>query len=73
MALLYEGASEEWESFLDVTNYIFSTIFLVEAILKLYVYRKSYFETGWNKFDFFVVVSSLFDIGMKFLPQGGDN
>ena len=56
-----------------MTNYIFSAIFVVEAALKLFVYRKAYFGTGWNKFDFFVVVSSLFDIGMKFLPQGGDN
>ena len=73
MALIYEGASEEWQQFLDVTNYIFSAIFVVEAALKLFVYRKAYFGTAWNKFDFFVVVSSLFDIGMKFLPQGGDN
>ena len=55
-------------SFLDVTNYIFSSIFLVEAILKLFVYRVAYFGTAWNKFDFFVVISSLFDIGMKFVP-----
>jgi hypothetical protein len=73
MALIFEGASQEWLAFLDLTNYIFSSIFLVEAILKLFVYRSAYFGTAWNKFDFFVVISSLFDIGMKFLPEGGDS
>ena len=63
----------EFVEFLRVTNYFFSAVFLVEAIMKLFVYRWAYFYTGWNKFDFFVVISSLFDIGMKFLPQGGDN
>ena len=71
MALSYEGASETWESFLEITNYIFTTIFLVECILKLIAYKKAYFGTNWNRFDFFVVVSSLIDIGLKFLPQSG--
>ena len=73
MALIYEGASQEWLEFLDFTNYIFSAIFFVECILKLFVYRSAYFGTAWNKFDFFVVISSLFDIGMKFLPDAGDS
>ena len=73
MALAFEGSSGQWNAFLDVTNYIFSATFFVEAVLKLYAYRAAYFETGLNKFDFFVVISSLFDIGMKFLPQGGES
>ena len=69
MALSYEGASETWESFLEITNYIFTAIFLAECILKLIAYKKAYFSTNWNRFDFFVVVSSLIDIGLKFMPQ----
>ena len=60
--------------FLKVTNYFFSAVFLVEAILKLFVYRWAYFYTGWNKFDFFVVASSLVDLGLEVImpkPEGG--
>ena len=74
MALDHEGASPGMISFLRVSNYIFSAIFLVEAILKLYVYRWAYFKTGWNKFDFFVVVSSVLDLSVEMIlptPEGG--
>ena len=70
MALDHQGASPGMLNFLKVTNYIFTTIFLLECILKLYVYRKNYFKTGWNKFDFFVVSSSLIDLGLELsLPE----
>jgi len=66
MALDHEGASPGMVNFLKVTNYFFTTVFLVECVLKLYVYRRAYFGTGWNKFDFFVVGSSLIDLGLEF-------
>ena len=68
MAFSYEGAPDNWVNFLEVTNYIFTVIFLLEAILKLFAYGKSYFDTAWNRFDFFVVVSSLFDVALNFMP-----
>ena len=74
MALDHEGAGESWLAFFSVTNYIFTTIFFVEAILKLYVYRLPYFKTAWNKFDFFVVCSSLIDLAIELSlpkPEGG--
>lgn len=74
MALDHEGASPGMLSFLAVTNYIFTAIFFLECVLKLYVYRMPYFKTGWNKFDFFVVGSSLIDLGLEFslpTPEGG--
>ena len=73
MALSYEGSPEGWVDFLEVTNYIFTAIFIVEATLKLFAYGKSYFDTAWNRFDFFVVVSSIFDIGLKFMPTSSDS
>ena len=60
--------------FLKVSNYFFTAVFFVEACLKIYVYRSHYLKTGWNKFDFFVVVSSLIDLTLEFLlpkPEGG--
>jgi len=75
MALSYEGSSDGWNRFLDVTNYIFTVIFIVEASLKLFAYGRSYFDTAWNRFDFFVVVSSIFDVGLQLMPstdEGGE-
>ena len=73
MAFSYEGAPEGWVNFLEGTNYIFTAIFFVEATLKLFAYGKSYFDTAWNRFDFFVVISSLFDIGLKILISAEGN
>ena len=69
MAMSYEGASENWNNFLEISNYIFTAIFFVEACLKLFAFGKSYFDTAWNRFDFFVVVSSLLDVGLKLVPD----
>ena len=74
MALDHEGASPGTIGFLKVSNYIFTAIFFLEAVLKLYVYRWAYFKTAWNKFDFFVVASSLIDLGLELAlptPEGG--
>jgi hypothetical protein len=62
MALQYEGARVELVNSLEFLNYIFSAIFFVEAFLKIIAYGDTYFEDSWNKFDFFVVISSILDI-----------
>ena len=76
MAIDHDGASPSITLFLKISNYVFTTIFLLECILKLYVYRLPYFKTAWNKFDFFVVCSSLVDLGLEFAlptPEGGQD
>ena len=70
MASTFEGAPDAWNYFLDLTNYIFTVIFIVEAALKLFAFGTAYFDTAWNRFDFFVVISSIFDVLLKFLPAG---
>ena len=67
MACTYEGQPGYWKTMLKITNYIFSAIFIVEAVLKLITFRKAYFYTTWNKFDFFVVTSSILDILLDFI------
>mmetsp|Transcript_23030 Transcript_23030/g.22379 ORF Transcript_23030/g.22379 Transcript_23030/m.22379 type:complete len:224 (-) Transcript_23030:2130-2801(-) len=42
----------------EYINYVFSGIFTVEAIIKLYAFRKDYFKEGWNVFDFVIVVGT---------------
>ena len=64
MAVAYEGSTQFVNYFLDLTNYIFTVIFIVEAALKIFVFGWAYFKTGWNRFDFFVVICSIFDIMM---------
>jgi len=45
---------------LEVINYIFTTLFLVEAIMKLFAWGfKQYFQDEWNIFDLFVALGSL--------------
>jgi hypothetical protein len=44
---------------IKVINYAFALIFTVEAMLKIYVLRMTYFRDGWNKFDFVCVTATL--------------
>ena len=70
MAFDHDGSSPGVILFLEISNYIFTAIFFIEACVKLYVFRMAYFKTGWHKFDFFVVTSSLIDLAMSLaLPK----
>ena len=63
MALNYEGCHPTYELCLDIANYFFIGIFIVECILKILAYGfPGYFHIIWNRFDFFVVVASIIDI-----------
>lgn len=48
---------------LEILNHLFIGIYVVEAILKLIAYRGDYFKSGWNCFDFLIVVTSLIPVG----------
>jgi hypothetical protein len=67
MGTLHEGQPTYFAAFLVFTNYIFSVIFFVEAALKLIAYGETYFNNSWNRFDFFVVVASVFDVLMDII------
>lgn len=64
MALYIEGAPQSYVNALEGINLFFTSAFLLEAILKLIAFGPRYFKNGWNRFDFFVVLSSIFDIVM---------
>ena len=68
MAVSFQGEPQWYTDVLSYINYVFTVIFLGEAILKIIAYGWSYFGTTWNKFDFFVVCASLLDIMMDQLP-----
>lgn len=76
MGLVYEGASDSYNLVLEVINYVFTSIFFLECIFKIIAMGfKGYFMNGWNKFDFFVVLSSIVDIvlGVVFSQNDDSN
>jgi hypothetical protein len=55
--------SQESINSVKVVNYIFTALFVLEAIIKLTGFGCRYFKDNWNKFDFTVVsLSILFNI-----------
>lgn len=63
MAIDYDNSSNEFTSVTKIFNYVFTAIFIIEAILKFLANGVSgYFYYSWNKFDFFVVTSSIADL-----------
>lgn len=65
----HENQSQGFDLMLQMTNYVFSSVFLVEAVLKLTAFGKTYFNNSWNRFDFFVVVSSIFDLMLELMES----
>lgn len=39
---------------------MYSSIFTIEAVMKIFAYRRNYFRSAWNKFDFSVVALTWF-------------
>jgi len=71
MALTYEGSPSSYDTILDDINYGFTGVFISECILKMTgLGVKGYLYSSWNKFDLFVVSSSILDILMNNLGGG---
>ena len=63
MAMNYDTSDPKYDQALTIVNYIFTGIFIAECLLKLIAYGIiAYFHSGWNRFDFFVVVASIADL-----------
>ncbi|XP_064631937.1 muscle calcium channel subunit alpha-1-like isoform X8 [Lineus longissimus] len=63
LAMKYDGQPPEYSKALDYLNMIFTTVFSVEFVLKLFAFRfKNYFGDAWNVFDFIIVLGSFIDI-----------
>ena len=65
LILEYPGQDEISKTFLSELNMIISYIFLIEAILRIYVYRLYYFKNGWNLIDFIVVCEFLITLSFQ--------
>eukprot|EP00049_Salpingoeca_infusionum_P014061 m.261974 g.261974 ORF g.261974 m.261974 type:complete len:2012 (+) comp15585_c0_seq2:444-6479(+) len=66
VALMLEhyDATQGFQMAALIINIVFTCLFLLEAILKLLAYKLHYFSSGWNTFDFSIVVVSV--VGMVF-------
>jgi voltage-gated sodium channel len=49
----------EYGALIDLFNHAVITVFVIEIALRLTVYKLSFFKSGWNLFDFFVVAISV--------------
>ena len=66
--LLYFPEIQENPTLIDIDHF-FVVFFLVEAIVKLFVFQpKGYFSSKWNWFDFIIVVVSLPSLFLAYLP-----
>ncbi|WP_422122411.1 ion transporter [Planococcus sp. X10-3] len=55
----YPEFAEQYRSWLLAMDIIVLGLFTVEILIKLILYRASFFKNGWNNFDFIIVVGSL--------------
>ena len=59
MMMNHHDAPEEVTVAIKYLNYLFTTIFTLEAIVRLIAMRLEYFKSGMNVFDFITVVFSI--------------
>jgi len=64
MSCEFYGMSDGYADTLKVINYGFTIFFTFELVAKLSAVGLSYLESGWAQFDLFVVIVSLFSIGL---------
>jgi len=67
MAMSYETQSVVYGNILGYINLVFTGVFILEAGLKILAFGFTrYFQSSWNRFDFFVVLASLVDISVSY-------
>lgn len=65
MALIWHDEPDIVPKFVEVANYVFLVIFTVEAAIKIVAFRKLYFHSSWNIFDFTIVIITLIILGLN--------
>lgn len=74
LAMNYEGEPESYTQKLETVNYFFTGAFMLEALLKIVgLGFHKYFHSGWNIFDFLIVVTSTAEIIFVQLSTGNNN
>ena len=69
-----ECVEPEWNRVLQQSsNFVFTSLYLIEAVLKIIAYGRAYFYYAWNVFDFTLVASSLVDVGVELVTMISPN
>jgi len=58
LAIQYNGSDSNFDAILEYANYIVTFFFNLELILKIFVFRRKFFISRWNIFDFIVIALS---------------
>eukprot|EP01062_Namystynia_karyoxenos_P001522 TRINITY_DN1051_c1_g1_i1.p1 TRINITY_DN1051_c1_g1~~TRINITY_DN1051_c1_g1_i1.p1 ORF type:complete len:2267 (+),score=738.59 TRINITY_DN1051_c1_g1_i1:119-6919(+) len=59
MSMQHEDPDPDFVTATDWLERTFATVFLLEAVLKIFCFGLSYFSDAWNRFDFMLVVLSI--------------
>ena len=59
LTLKWPTMSTKTLSVIDTINYVCTSIFIAEALIKLLGLGMNYFKDGWNVFDFIIVAGSI--------------
>ncbi|XP_053203092.1 muscle calcium channel subunit alpha-1-like isoform X2 [Panonychus citri] len=74
LAIKFNGQSQTYTEVLEKLNLVFSVIFAIEFILKLYAFRfKNYFSDFWNILDCILVLGSFVHIGHDVIVKKASN
>ncbi|NXC01606.1 SCN5A protein, partial [Orthonyx spaldingii] len=65
IVMMAENNQNETKAVLNKINYFFVAVFTAECVMKILALRQYYFGSGWNVFDFSVVVLSIVSLGVS--------
>ncbi|NXM04070.1 SCN5A protein, partial [Tyrannus savana] len=65
VVMMAEDNQKGTKEVLNKINYFFVAAFTAECVIKILALRQHYFKSGWNLFDFSVVVLSIVSIGVS--------
>ncbi|NXH82263.1 SCN5A protein, partial [Edolisoma coerulescens] len=65
IVMMAENNQKSTKDVLNKINYFFVAVFTAECVTKILALRQYYFGSGWNVFDFSVVVLSIVSLGVS--------
>ncbi|NXM76434.1 SCN5A protein, partial [Serilophus lunatus] len=65
IVMMAENNQKSTKDVLNKINYFFVAVFTAECVIKILALRQHYFKSGWNIFDFSVVIFSIVSIGVS--------
>ncbi|NWW15037.1 SCN5A protein, partial [Falcunculus frontatus] len=65
IVMMAETSQKGTKDVLNKINYFFVAVFTAECVMKILALRQYYFGSGWNVFDFSVVILSIVSLGVS--------